>query len=42
MPHTTMKIQVNTYNEDEQGWSSVGIDSVGNFVVAWHSHYQDG
>jgi hypothetical protein len=35
------EFQVNTYTTDGQKWPTVASDSVGNFVVAWHSR-QDG
>ncbi|MGB0910232.1 MAG: hypothetical protein ACPGYT_07705, partial [Nitrospirales bacterium] len=37
-----LEFQVNTYTDDWQGAPSVAMSSTGNFVVVWHSWYQDG
>jgi hypothetical protein len=36
------EFQVNTYTTDSQRAPSVASDTVGNFVVTWHSYGQDG
>ena len=36
------EFQVNSYLTSDQQAPSVGVDGAGNFVVAWHSWYQDG
>jgi hypothetical protein len=36
------EFRINTYTQDDQEWSSVAMDSSGNFVVAWTSNGQDG
>lgn len=36
------EFQVNTYTEDYQSIPRVAMDSDGDFVVVWHSEYQDG
>jgi hypothetical protein len=36
------EFQVNTYTTADQRVPQVGMDEVGNFVVAWSSFYQDG
>ena len=36
------EFQVNTYTSSSQAEPAVAMDTDGNFVVAWHSWYQDG
>ena len=36
------EFQVNSTTHEEQWQSSVAMDANGNFVVTWHSRYQDG
>lgn len=36
------EFQVNTYTTNDQADVSIAIDADGDFVVAWHSWYQDG
>ncbi len=36
------EFRVNTWTTHHQAWSYVAMDSDGDFVIAWHSYYQDG
>jgi hypothetical protein len=36
------EFRVNTYTTSLQGYPSVAVDSMGNFLVIWHSDGQDG
>ncbi|MFN8576530.1 MAG: hypothetical protein U0354_06710 [Candidatus Sericytochromatia bacterium] len=36
------EFKVNTYTTEDQKYSSIASDSNGNFIITWHSRYQDG
>ncbi|MBU1628294.1 S8 family serine peptidase, partial [bacterium] len=36
------EIQVNTYTQDHQDLPTIAMDPLGNFLITWHSKYQDG
>jgi hypothetical protein len=36
------EFRVNTYTTNSQQAASIATDAAGNFVVAWHSIFQDG
>ena len=42
LPPLAPEQRANTTTSDEQSTPSVGFDSAGNYVVAWHSRNQDG